>query len=95
MTDKKDIQFKSTKRQDRLLPDDSFKDWNQRESLAEEIVPIVGSLYKKGVNIFIYGKSLVNQSPVQIMQATRFARQNDDNELSEFDILFLTIQINQ
>ena len=52
MTDKKDIQFKSTKRQDRLLPDDSFKDWNQRESLAEEIVPIVGSLYKKGVNIF-------------------------------------------
>ena len=85
MTDKKDIQFKSTKRQDRLLPDDSFKDWNQRESLAEEIVPIVGSLYKKGVNIFIYGKSLVNQSPVQIMQAHRFARQNDDNELSEFE----------
>ena len=59
MTDKKDIQFKSTKRQDRLLPDDSFKDWNQRGSLAEKIVPIVGSLYKKGVFIGCFFKNRI------------------------------------
>ena len=33
----------------------------------------------------IYGKSLVNESPVAIMKAHRFARQSDNNELSEFE----------
>jgi glyceraldehyde 3-phosphate dehydrogenase len=35
--------------------------------------------------VLIYGKSLVNQSPVEIMRAHRFARQSDDNELSELE----------
>ena len=33
----------------------------------------------------IYGKSLVNESPVAIMKAHRFARQTDNNELSELE----------
>ena len=41
--------------------------------------------YRNGVNIMIYGKSLVNESPVSIMKAHRFARQADNNELSEFE----------
>jgi glyceraldehyde 3-phosphate dehydrogenase len=49
------------------------------------MVPIVGGLYRDGINILIYGKSLVNQSPVEIMRAHRFARQSDDNELSELE----------
>jgi glyceraldehyde 3-phosphate dehydrogenase len=53
--------------------------------LAEMMVPIVGDLYRNGINILIYGKSLVNQSPVEIMRAHRFARQSDDNELSELE----------
>jgi len=85
MDDKRDLSFQSTKRQDRILPDDSFGDWKWREGLAELMVPIIGSLYRGGVNILIYGKSLVNQSPVEIMRAHRFARQVDDNELSELE----------
>ena len=85
MDDKRDLSFQSTKRQDRILPDDSFGDWKWREGLAELMVPIIGGLYRRGVNIFIYGKSLVNQSPVEIMRAHRFARQADDNELSELE----------
>ena len=81
----KDSTFQSTKRQDRILPDDSFGDWKWREGLAEMMVPIVGDLYRNGINILIYGKSLVNQSPVEIMRAHRFARQSDDNELSELE----------
>ena len=81
----KDSTFQSTKRQDRILPDDSFGDWKWREGLAEMMVPIVGDLYRNGTNILIYGKSLVNQSPVEIMRAHRFARQSDDNELSELE----------
>ena len=52
-------------------------------ALAELMVPLIGSLYRDGVNIMIYGKSLVNESPVAIMKAHRFARQADSNELSE------------
>ena len=85
MNNNKDVTFQSTKRQDRILPEDSFGDWKWREGLAELMVPIVGSLYREGINILIYGKSLVNQSPVEIMRAHRFARQSDDNELSELE----------
>ena len=49
------------------------------------MVPLIGSLYRNGINIMIYGKSLVNESPVSIMKAHRFARQSDNNELSELE----------
>ena len=83
--DKKDTIFRSTKRQDRILPEDSFGDWKWREALAEQMVPHIGALFRRGINILVYGQSLVNQSPVQIMKAHRFARQADNNELSEFE----------
>ena len=85
MGDNRDINFQSTQRQKRILPEDSFGDWKWREALAELMVPLIGSLYRNGVNIMIYGKSLVNESPVSIMKAHRFARQADNNELSEFE----------
>ena len=85
MSATKDSTFQSTKRQNRILPDDSFGDWKWREGLAEMMVPIVGDLYRNGINVLVYGKSLVNQSPVEIMRAHRFARQSDDNGLSELE----------
>ena len=74
MSDNRDINLQSTKRQKRILPEDSFGDWKWREGLAELMVPIIGSLDRNGINILIYGKSLVNESPVAIMKAHRFAR---------------------
>ena len=85
MSATKDSTFQSTKRQNRILPDDSFGYWKWREGLAEMMVPIVGDLYRNGINVLVYGKSLVNQSPVEIMRAHIFARQSDDNELSELE----------
>lgn len=85
MTDNRDINFKSTKRQKRILPADSFGDWKWREGLAELMVPLIGSLYRNGVNILIYGKSLVNESPVSIMKTHGFVRKSDNNELSELE----------
>ena len=67
------------------MPEDSFGDWKWREGLAESMVPLIGALYRNGINILIYGKSLVNESPVGIMKAHRFARQSDNNELSELE----------
>ena len=85
MNKNRDINFQSTERQKRILPEDSFGDWKWREALAELMVPLIGSLYRNGINIMIYGKSLVNESPVAIMKAHRFARQTDYNELSELE----------
>ena len=85
MNNNRDINFQSTERQKRILPEDSFGDWKWREALAESMVPLIGSLYRNGINIMIYGKSLVNESPVSIMKAHRFVRQSDNNELSELE----------
>ena len=49
------------------------------------MVPIVGRLYRHGVHIMIYGQSLVNKSPIDIMHAHRFVRQIEGNELSELE----------
>ena len=47
MSATKDTTFQSTKRQNRILPDDSFGDWKWREGLAEMMVPIVGRSLQK------------------------------------------------
>ena len=65
--------------------DDYFGDWKWREGLAELMVPIVGRLYRHGVHIMIYGHSLVNKSPIDIMHSHRFVRQIEGNELSELE----------
>ena len=65
--------------------DDYFGDWKWREGLAELMVPIVGRLYRHGVHIMIYGQSLVNKSPIDIMHSHRFVRQIEGNELSELE----------
>ncbi len=70
----------------RSRPDDYFKDWKQREALAEGLIPLVGKLYRENnVKTYIYGQSLVNKSPIDIMQAHRVVRQVEQNELSEFE----------
>ncbi len=70
----------------RARPDDYFKDWKQREALAEDIQPLVGKLYRENnVKIYIYGTTLVNQSALQVMKAHRAVRQVEENELSEFE----------
>ena len=53
---------------------------------AEQMVPIIGSLYRnQGVNINIYGRTLVNRTPVGILRAHRFARQILNSEISVRD----------
>ncbi len=74
----------SERKRDR--PDDYFKDWKQREALAEAMIPLVGQLYRQNnVKIYLYGQNLVNQSVLDIMQAHRTVREVEQNELSEFE----------
>ena len=70
----------------RERPEDYFADWKQREALAESMIPQVGRLAReKNVKCYIYGRSLVNQSVLDIMKTHRYVRQVEHNELSEFE----------
>ena len=70
----------------RARPDDYFKDWKEREALAEGMIPMVGRLSReKSVKCYIYGKPLVNRSVFEIMKDHRYVRQIEGNELSEFE----------
>ena len=70
----------------RPKPDDYFKDWKEREALAEAMIPMIGKLNReRNVAIYVYGRSLVSRSVIDIMKAHRFVRQVEQNELSEFE----------
>lgn len=70
----------------RPKPVDFFKDWKEREALAEAMIPMVGKLNREqNVGVYIYGRSLVNSSVIDIMKIHRFVRQVEANELSEFE----------
>ncbi len=72
--------------ENRPLPDDFFRDWKEREALAESMIPLIGKLYRKNnVSLYMYGKSMVNLSVIDLMKAHRFVRQIEHNELSEFE----------
>lgn len=70
----------------RPRPDDYFKNWKEREALAEGMIPLVGQMSReKSVKCYIYGKPLVNRSVLEIMKDHRYVRQVEGNELSEFE----------
>ena len=72
--------------QTRPLPDDFFKDWKQREALAESMIPVIGKLYReRNVSTYMYGNNMVNKSVIDLMKSHRFVRQVEMNELSEFE----------
>jgi glyceraldehyde 3-phosphate dehydrogenase len=56
--------------------------WNRKVELAEQIIPVIGKLYREhDVVLSVHGRSLVGQSPIDIIRAHRFARKIDDIEL--------------
>ena len=75
-----------TEERQRPRPDDYFKNWKEREALAEGLIPLVGRLSReKNVKCYIYGRTLVNRSVLEIMKDHRYVRQVEGNELSEFE----------
>ncbi|ROR66606.1 glyceraldehyde-3-phosphate dehydrogenase [Agrococcus jenensis] len=63
--------------------DTAHQAWLDRLALAESAVPILGRLYReRDVVTHVHGKKLVNQSPVDILKAHRWARRVDERVLS-------------
>jgi len=73
------------KRKRSNLPLDTFGDFQYRQALAEEMLPMIGRLFRNNVHLMLYGKLLVNLSVSEIMQAHRSVREAENNELSEFE----------
>lgn len=70
----------------RPQPDDYFKDWKEREALAEAMIPMIGQLYRENnVKTYMYGKPMINRSVIDIMKHHRAVRQVEENELSEYE----------
>lgn len=63
--------------------EDYLRDWTERETLAERILPIAGALYRDhGVVTNVAGATLVHKSPTEIIKAHRYQRKVSGEELS-------------
>lgn len=59
-----------------------LNDWMGRQGLAEQMIPVVGRLYReRGIVIMVYGRRLMNSSTIDILKAHRFARQMVGGEI--------------
>lgn len=60
-----------------------LKEWQGQEEAAEQILPLVGQLYReRNIVTTVYGRSLVHSNTIEILKAHRFARLIIDEELS-------------
>ncbi len=62
---------------------ESMEDWSQKLTAAEEMMPIIGRLFRdKSVETSIFGRLLNNRTVINVIKCCRFARQVEDEELS-------------
>ncbi|MCR9061020.1 MAG: hypothetical protein NXI02_27050, partial [Rhodobacteraceae bacterium] len=62
--------------------DNHFDNWKEQQSAAEQMIPLVGHLYRDyGINIRIFGRRLLNNSAIEIIKAHRYALQITGQEL--------------
>ena len=76
-------------------PKDPFGDFQYRQALAEEMLPMIGRIYRSNVHLLLYGKPFVNLSVSEIMNAHRFVRETENNELSEFETYQVIVALSE
>ncbi|MBI1920497.1 MAG: glyceraldehyde-3-phosphate dehydrogenase [Geobacter sp.] len=60
-----------------------LKEWHGYEEYAEQMLPMIGRLYRDhNIVTTVYGRSLVNSPTIDILKAHRFARMILDSELT-------------
>ncbi|MGO1570891.1 MAG: glyceraldehyde-3-phosphate dehydrogenase [Canibacter sp.] len=74
-----------------------LESWNRKVQLAEQAIPLIGQLYREhDVVLSVHGRTIVGQSPIDIVRAHRFARKIDSEELPldlTYDIVNSLIRI--
>lgn len=67
-----------------------LQQWQAQEALAEEMIPLLGRLYRTcQVVPLMYGRSMVNQSVIQLLKHHRYARHAENVELEVSDTFAL------
>lgn len=62
--------------------DSYLSEWESRQEIAESMIPIIGKMYRSsGVVLKIYGRTLINASPVNLLKFHRYVRQFEKVEL--------------
>ena len=66
--------------------DTVFQEWHDNQALAEQMIPMIGRLYRhNNVVTTLYGRSLFNRSVIRILKDHRFVRKVEGTELSVQD----------
>ena len=66
-----------------MTPEKHLLEWQTSQTIAETISPILGQLYRdKGVEVLLFGKTLVNAATIDIIKAHRLARRYTGLSLS-------------
>ena len=56
--------------------------WQERQTFAENMQPIIGQLFRNnGIEISIYGRPLINASPIDIIKAHKTVALHEENKL--------------
>ena len=67
-------------------PDIVFQQWHDNQAVAEQMIPLIGSLYRRNnVVTTMFGRSLFNRSVIRILKDHRFVRKIEGTELSVQD----------
>ena len=62
--------------------DQTLQSWQERQEYAEMMQPLLGKLYRNaGVEILIYGRSILNVSTITIIKAHRLIRRHEGEKL--------------
>ncbi|MGJ7457521.1 glyceraldehyde-3-phosphate dehydrogenase [Halomonas sp. RA08-2] len=66
--------------------DTVFQEWHDNQALAEQLIPMIGRLYRhNNVVTTLYGRSLFNRSVIRILKDHRYVRKVEGTELSVQD----------
>jgi len=66
-----------------MSPEKHLQDWQESQTIAETISPLLGQLYReKGVEVLLFGKTLVNAATIDIIKTHRLARRYTGTPLS-------------
>ncbi len=64
------------------LEEEYQKSWQERQTFAENMQPIIGQLFRnKGIEISVYGRPLLNASPIDIIKAHKSVALHEDSKL--------------
>jgi glyceraldehyde 3-phosphate dehydrogenase len=79
-----------------MKTEDTLNEWMDRESQAEAMIPLLGTLYRRNnVVPSIHGRSLINRSAIGILKLHRFARQIDGSPLAIEETLPLVKELTE